>query len=131
MIFCSLFYDIDYETSSSHFLQNAMNVAQVKNARVRMRTKVRRNLRPEFRCLKNGHFAFGGLWWIRGELRDIFLSFFYSLGPPIVGLGGELFLFCSLLADSNLLLRTPWTLLEEKYQYPYCEISRDTWKLPH
>ena len=29
-----------------------MNVAQVKNARVRMRTRVRRNLRPEFRCLK-------------------------------------------------------------------------------
>ena len=37
-----------------------------------------------------------------------------SLGPPVVCLRGELFLFCSFLADPNLIFCTPWTLLQRK-----------------
>ena len=104
-------------TSSSHFLQKTMKAAQVAKARARMRTRVRRNLRPELKCLEKDP-----IWWNWTFQRHVALHWVVpgywenSLDPPIVGFGGELFLFCSLLADSNLLLCTPRTLLEEKYQ---------------
>ena len=41
----------------------------------------------------------------------VFFFLFYSLGPPIVGLRGELFPLCSFLADSDPFFGTPWPLL--------------------
>ena len=59
----------------------------------------------------------------KGRTPPIFvLSFFYSLGPPIVGLGGELFPLCSFLADSDSFFGTPWSLLGKNVLIFRCQV---------
>ena len=52
----------------------------------------------------------------------VFFFLFYSLGPPIVRLGGELFPLCSFLADSDSFFGTPWPLLGKNVLIFRCQV---------
>ena len=67
------------------------------------------------------------IWWPlvgKNSLGPVnsFFFLFYSLGPPIVGLGGELFPLCSFLADSDPFFGTPWSLLGKNILIFRCQV---------